>query len=94
MNFRSTLVLALLVAALGAWLWRVERPKVEQESAKKTLLAFPRDRVTGIELAYPDVSITLRRNDGTWQVNIGGTIMGLRVQLSAPYDPKSERVRI
>ena len=33
-------------------------------------------------------------NDGTWQVNIGGTIMGLRVQLSAPYDPKSERVRI
>jgi len=68
MNFRSTLVLALLVAALGAWIWRVERPKVEQESAKRTLLAFPRDRVTGIELAYPDVSITLRRNDGTWQV--------------------------
>ena len=32
-------------------------------------------------------------NEGTWQVNIGGTIVGLRVQLGAPYDPKSERVR-
>ena len=32
-------------------------------------------------------------SDGTWQVNIGGTIVGLRVQLGAPYDPKSERVR-
>ena len=32
-------------------------------------------------------------NDGTWQVNIGGTVVSMRVQLGAPYDPKSERVR-
>ena len=32
-------------------------------------------------------------NEGTWQVNIGGTVVSMRVQLGAPYDPKSERVR-
>ena len=32
-------------------------------------------------------------NEGTWQVNIGGTVVSMRVQLGAPYDPRSERVR-
>ena len=31
--------------------------------------------------------------EGQWQVNIGGEVVGARVQLAAPYDPKSERVR-
>ena len=51
-----------------------------------------------VGLAYvwrPDGSVVTPDwiSDGTWQVNIGGTIVGLRVQLGAPYDPKSERVR-
>ena len=32
-------------------------------------------------------------NEGTWQVNIGGMVVSMRVQLGAPYDPKSARVR-
>ncbi|MFM8410302.1 MAG: DUF4340 domain-containing protein [Alphaproteobacteria bacterium] len=69
MKFRSTLLLALLVAALGAWLWWVERPKVEREAEKKTLLApFDRTRVAAVELVYPDASITLRRKDGRWRM--------------------------
>jgi 4-methylaminobutanoate oxidase (formaldehyde-forming) len=32
-------------------------------------------------------------SEGRWQVNIGGHVVGARVQLAAPYDPKSERVR-
>jgi 4-methylaminobutanoate oxidase (formaldehyde-forming) len=32
-------------------------------------------------------------SEGHWQVNIGGEVVGVRVQLAAPYDPKSERVR-
>lgn len=69
MKFRSTLVLALLVAALGAWLWWVERPKVEKEAEKKTLLAaFDKRRVVAVDLVYPDASIKLRRKDGRWRI--------------------------
>lgn len=83
MKFRSTLVLALLVAGLGAWLWWVERPKVERETAKKTLLAaFDRGRVASIELVYPDASIALRRKDGAWRIES---------PLDAPADPGTVR---
>lgn len=68
MKPRNTLILALIVAALGAYLYLVERPAVEQESAKKTLLSFDRDAVSAVELAYPDSTIKLERSNGTWRI--------------------------
>ncbi|HZR80661.1 MAG TPA: DUF4340 domain-containing protein [Candidatus Binatia bacterium] len=68
MRFRSTLVLALLVAAVGAYLWLVERPAVEKESEKKTLLTIDRDKVSGIVLEYPESRIELAKKDGNWRI--------------------------
>ena len=98
MKFRSTAILALLVAALGAWLWWVERPKVEREGVKKTLLApFDRNRIAGIELVYPDASITLRRKDGRWRIESpvdvpgdAGTVRNLLDGKDAQYEHNGE----
>jgi len=30
---------------------------------------------------------------GAWSINVSGTVIGCTVQLAAPYDPKSERIR-
>lgn len=68
MKFRNTLVLALIVAALGAYLWLVERPAVEKEAQKKTLLAFDRDKISAVELEYPDRTIKLARTGDKWKL--------------------------
>jgi hypothetical protein len=67
-RFRNTAILALIVAALGAYLYFVERPAVERESEKKTLLDFEPEKAVGIVLEYPDRSITLAKVDGTWRI--------------------------
>jgi len=83
MKFRSTLLLALLVAGLGGWLWWVERPKVERETEKKTLLAaFDKGRVAALELDLPEASIRLRRKDGAWR---------LEAPIEAAADPGAVR---
>jgi Domain of unknown function (DUF4340) len=68
MRFRNTLILGLLVAALGAYLWLVERPAVEKEAEKATLLDFDREKVVGIVLQYPSTRIELAKKDGTWRI--------------------------
>jgi hypothetical protein len=59
-------ILAAIVALVGAYLYFVERPAVERESAKKTLVTFDPDDATGIVLEYPDRSIELAERDGKW----------------------------
>mgnify|MGYP000955720311 CR=1 FL=1 len=68
MKLRNTLLLALVVAAFGAYLYLVERPKAEKEAAKKTLVAVDRDQIAGIDLKYPDREIKLAKVDGTWRL--------------------------
>lgn len=68
MRFRTTLILALLCAGLGAYLYFVEFERVEEEGKKKTLFTFETDAVTGITLTYPDREITVKRSDGAWRL--------------------------
>ena len=62
-------VLALLVAALGAYLYFYELPQAEKESKKEKLLAgVGKDAVTGIDLSYPDREISLQKGDKGWRL--------------------------
>ncbi|MFN8544018.1 MAG: DUF4340 domain-containing protein [Candidatus Binatia bacterium] len=68
MNGRRIGVLFLLVAALGAYLWLVERPAAEKEGKKEKLVAAQKDAVTGITLTYPDREIVLARGEKGWRL--------------------------
>ena len=61
-------LLALLVAALGAYLYFVELPKSREEAATKKLLDVAADDVTGLTLVFPDREIALEKKDGRWQL--------------------------
>jgi hypothetical protein len=62
------LVLALLVAGLGAYLWMVEVPKAEHEKEGQPLVTAKADDVTAIDLVYPDREIELRKDGATWKL--------------------------
>lgn len=68
MNFRNTIILAVIVAAFGAYLWYVEKPAAEREAAGKMLLEFDREDVVGIELESEKGKIVLARSDGRWTI--------------------------
>ena len=68
MRFRSTIILALLLAGLGAYVYWVELPKAEQEAKKKTLFEFKADDVTGVTLAYADREIALEKLGEDWRL--------------------------
>jgi hypothetical protein len=61
-------VLAVLVAALGAYLWFYEVPQAAREAEKEGLVAATEDAITGLELAYPDRTITLVKDGGAWRL--------------------------
>jgi hypothetical protein len=61
-------LLFLLVAALGAYIYRVEVPKAREESTKATLVTVPGDDLTAITLAFADREVALRKQDGTWRL--------------------------
>ena len=68
MKFRNTLVLAVLFATFGAYLWWVERPKLEKEGKPKTVFDVKLEDVNGITLAYPDKTIELQKTGGGWWI--------------------------
>jgi hypothetical protein len=59
-------LLALLAAALGAYLYFFELPKAEREASKTKLLDVGADAVTGLTLVFPDREIELEKQDGHW----------------------------
>jgi hypothetical protein len=61
-------ILFLLVAGLGAYLYWVEVPKARQEATKAKLVDAASDDITSIDLVYPDRTIELRKQDGTWRI--------------------------
>jgi hypothetical protein len=67
-SLRRILVLLVLVAALGAYLWVWELPQAEREGSKERLVAVDKDAVTGLTLVYPDREIELRRDDTAWRL--------------------------
>lgn len=68
MRFRSTLVLALLFVALGAYIYFVELKRAAEDETKETLFTFQTDDVTGVALAYADRKIELKKSDGKWRL--------------------------
>src|SRR4029077_12687150 len=67
-NLGRILLLLVLVAGLGTYLYVYEVPKAEREGKKEKLVAVDKDAVTGIRLVYPDREIELHRDDGTWKL--------------------------
>ena len=62
------LVLAVLVAALGAYLYYYEVPQAQKEAEKEKLVGIGEDAITGVELVYPDRTITLTKGDQGWRL--------------------------
>ncbi|HEV7731072.1 MAG TPA: DUF4340 domain-containing protein [Candidatus Binatia bacterium] len=61
-------VLALLVAALGGYLYWVELPAARQEAEMTKLVSVDADAITGITLDFPDRQMVLVKTDGTWRL--------------------------
>jgi len=68
MSFRNTAILAVLVALLGAYLYWVERPALEEASRTVSLLEFEPRAVTRLELRTPDETIEAERTDDVWRI--------------------------
>ena len=68
MKLGRILVLLVLVAGLGAYLYFYEVPHAQREAKKEKLLGVDKDAVTGVTLTYPDREIELAKKDGTWRL--------------------------
>lgn len=69
MRPRNTLLLLLVLIALGGYLYWVELPGQEREAESKKLVALKKDAVTGMTLAYPDRTIVLEKSpEGHWRL--------------------------
>lgn len=68
-RLRSTLILLLIAAGLGAYAYFVERPARQEAAEQQHLLDFDRDAVTALTLTYPDREIRLTRElDAPWRI--------------------------
>lgn len=70
MNPRNTVVVLLLLAALGAYVYWVELPAESRKAEEEKLLAVDEAQVTGVTLAYPDRTIALAKDAAGWQVTV------------------------
>jgi hypothetical protein len=67
-NARRIGVTALLVAALGAYLYFYEVPQAEKEGKKEKLLGVDKDTITDVVLTYTDRTIDLHKTDQGWRL--------------------------
>jgi hypothetical protein len=67
-SLKKILVLLVLVAALGTYLFVYELPQAEKEGKKEKLLQVEKDAVAAIVLVYPDREIELSRSEAGWRV--------------------------
>lgn len=68
MRLRTTLVLLLILAGLGAYLYWWEMPRSEQEAKAKRLYDFKPDDVTELLLKYQDREVVLRKVGEHWRL--------------------------
>ncbi len=68
MKLGRILVLLLLVAGLGSYLYWVEVPKARQEATKAKLVTAAQDDIISVKLAFPDRTIELKKTDGAWRL--------------------------
>jgi hypothetical protein len=62
------LVLLVLLAGLGVYLYEWELPRAAREGKKEKLLGVDKDAVTGVVLTYPDRELELRKDDKGWRL--------------------------
>jgi hypothetical protein len=62
------LILAVLVAGLGGYLYFYEVPQAQKAAEKEKLLGVTDDAITTIELGYPDRTIGLAKGDAGWRL--------------------------
>jgi len=67
-SWRRILLLLVLVAGLGTYLWVYEIPKAREEGKKAKLLGVDKDAITGIDLVFPDREIELKKGDQGWRL--------------------------
>jgi hypothetical protein len=68
MRFRNTLILAILLVGLGAYLYFVESKHIAEEGKKEKIVELNADDVTAITLVYPDREIALEKSDAGWRL--------------------------
>ncbi|ALA57603.1 DUF4340 domain-containing protein [Nitrospira moscoviensis] len=68
MTYRPTILLLVILAALGGYLYWVELPsqrqEEQQETASKTLLPFPDTAITGLSISTPQGIVEMSLLDG------------------------------
>jgi len=68
MRFRTTILLLLVLAGLGAYVYFIEYPQAERDVKKKTLFEFKADDATEVTLAYADAKIVLKKSGSEWRI--------------------------
>jgi hypothetical protein len=68
MRFRNTLILGLILIALGSYVYFVEFERAAKESKKETLFEFDQSQVEAVALKYPDREIALEKIAGEWRL--------------------------
>lgn len=68
MSFRNTLILAVVVALFGAYLFYVERPAIEREVEEGKLVDVDVTKVAKIELESAKGRVELKKDGETWAI--------------------------
>ena len=69
MSLPKAIIMAVVLVALGAYVYLVELPRDEETAAKKKLFTFAKDAVSEVQLTYPERSIHLKKDTtGKWRV--------------------------
>ena len=68
MSFRNTIILAVLVALFGAYLFYVERPAIEREEQESKLLDVKADQVTAVSLDSSKGKVELAKSGDAWKI--------------------------
>jgi hypothetical protein len=68
MSFRNTIILAIIVALFGVYLYNVEKPAMEREAAQSKLLDVDRAKVTKLSLDSAKGKLELARTGDQWQL--------------------------
>ena len=67
-NFRNTVLLAVVVALLGAYLYWIERPAIERAKRASLILEFETADVDHVALTSKGETIEATREDGAWKI--------------------------
>ena len=68
MSLRRILILVVLVAGLGTYLYVYEVPQAAKQGKKEKLLTLDKDAVSGVSLVYADREVELRKEDAGWRL--------------------------